>query len=103
MKALICGLLSLALPLAVEVYPDSGRAEDTATPVSYSQLGGVPRLRQRMRRSVVPKHSHCRLPSVYMALVCIAWLSREYIAGIGKLRMVLPAFERCQLYGKTEG
>ncbi len=41
MKALICGLLSLALPLAVEVYPDSGRAEDTATPVSYSQLGGT--------------------------------------------------------------
>ena len=41
MKTLICGLLSLALPLAVGVYPDSGRVEDTVAPVSNSQLGGI--------------------------------------------------------------
>ena len=64
---------------------------------------GVSRLRQRMRRSMAPKRSRCHLHSAYMVLVCIAWLNREYIVDIGKLRMVLPAVEWCQLYGETEG
>lgn len=56
-----------------------------------------------MRRSMAPKRSRCHLHSAYMVLVCIAWLNREYIVDIGKLRMVLPAVEWCQLYGETEG